>query len=84
LEIARKEAEIKATQATGFAKSQQVVESSLTPQYLQFLYLEVQRELARSPNKTFIFVPVGPSGLPFLLAPEKDLKKQLVNQGAKE
>ena len=84
LEIARKEAEIKATQATGFAQSQQVVETSLTPQYLQFLSLEVQRELARSPNKTFIFVPVGPNGLPFLLDPEKDLKKQLVIQGAKE
>lgn len=71
LEIAQKDAEIRRIEAEGLAESQRAVADHLTKEYLQFLFIEVQRELAKSSNKTFIFVPVGAGGIPLLLNMDK-------------
>ncbi len=71
LEIARQDAEIRRIEAEGLAESQRAVADHLTEEYLQFLFIEVQKELAKSPNKTFIFVPIGLGGIPLLLDMDK-------------
>ncbi|MBI1924644.1 prohibitin family protein [Candidatus Poribacteria bacterium] len=73
LEIARKDAEIRRIEAEGLAESQGVIKDHLTDEYLQFLLIQIQQKLVDSPNKTFIFIPVGPGGVPLLmnLEPQK-------------
>ena len=73
--IAEWDAQIRVTEARGQARAQHIVDSTLTPTYLQFRAIETQRALATSSNATFYFVPIGKDGLPIIIeAPTMDKK----------
>jgi regulator of protease activity HflC (stomatin/prohibitin superfamily) len=74
--IAEKDAEIKIIEAQGQQTAQRIIDSTLTPSYLQYRALEVQKALANSSNASFFFVPVGQNGLPILLNAEMASKKR--------
>ena len=50
-----KNAEIRIQDATGIAEAQRLIQKTLTPEYLQFERIQMMKQLAGSPNTTFIF-----------------------------
>jgi regulator of protease activity HflC (stomatin/prohibitin superfamily) len=66
-QIAEKDAAIEIIEAKGQQTAQKIIDSTLTPTYLQYRALEVQKALVNSSNATFYFVPLGANGLPILL-----------------
>ena len=80
--IAAEEAQIKIIEAQGQKEAQEIIHSTLTPLYLQFQAIEVQRQLAENPNSVFYFMPLGRDGLPIIVEtspPEKP--KETTRQG---
>jgi regulator of protease activity HflC (stomatin/prohibitin superfamily) len=65
--IAEKDAEIKIIEAKGQQTAQRIIDSTLTPTYLQYRALDIQKALVNSSNASFFFVPLGPNGLPIIL-----------------
>lgn len=65
--IAAADAQIQIIDARGQQQAQEIIQSSLTPLYLQFEAIDVQRQLARSSNAVFYFVPLGQDGLPLIV-----------------
>lgn len=66
LEKEKKDAERRIVQAEGIAKSMQIINERLTPQYLQHEAIEAQKAMVGSPNHTTIYIPVGPMGVPLV------------------
>ena len=68
-----KEAEIKVEEAKGIAKAQSIINQTLTPYYLQHEAIQTYRELAGSPNTTFVILPTSPtsSGMPLIIGGAK-------------
>jgi len=66
VEITKKEAEIRIEEAKGIAEAQRIINSTLTQNYLQHEAIKSQERLAGSPNTTFIYIPVGQSGIPIV------------------
>ena len=66
---AEQQAEIKIIEAQGLAKAQRIINSTLTPTYLQHEAIEAYSKLAGSPNTTFVILPTSPnsSGMPLIL-----------------
>jgi regulator of protease activity HflC (stomatin/prohibitin superfamily) len=66
---AEQEAEIKIIEARGLAKAQEIINSTLTPTYLQHEAIQSYKELAGSPNTTFVIMPTSPTatGMPLIL-----------------
>lgn len=66
---AQQEAEIRIIEAEGLAKAQRIINSTLTPFYLQHEAIQAYRELAGSENTTFVILPTSPnsSGMPLIL-----------------
>jgi regulator of protease activity HflC (stomatin/prohibitin superfamily) len=64
--IARKDAEIRIEEARGIAEAQQIINSTLTENYLQHEAIAAQREMANSPNHTTVYIPVGNNGIPLV------------------
>jgi regulator of protease activity HflC (stomatin/prohibitin superfamily) len=75
LKIAEKDAEIKIIEAKGQQVAQRIIDSTLTPTYLQYRALDVQKALVNSSNASFFFVPLGQNGLPILLNTGMERKK---------
>lgn len=71
-EIAQKEAEIREIEAQGLSKAQGIINSTLTPNYIQFKAVEVYKELVNSKNTTFIVMPTSSkgAGIPLILNAE--------------
>jgi len=67
LQIAEKDAEIQRTLARGQRDAQHIIDTYLTPRYLQYKALEVQDKLSTSANAKFFFVPLGKDGLPIII-----------------
>lgn len=65
--IAEENALIQVINARGQQEAQEIIERTLTPLYLQFQAIEVQRELAQSPNAVFYFMPISKEGLPIVI-----------------
>lgn len=65
--IAESDAEIQVIEAQGQREAQSIIQSTLTPRYLQFQAIDVQRQLAENRNAVFYFVPLGRDGLPVTL-----------------
>lgn len=65
--IAEKDANIKIIEAKGQQTAQKIIDSTLTPTYLQYRALDIQKALIGSSNTSFYFVPVGSNGLPILI-----------------
>jgi len=68
IEITKKEAEIRIEEAKGIAEAQKIINATLTQNYLQHEAIKSQERLAGSPNTTFIYIPVGQSGIPIVNA----------------
>ena len=57
------EAQRRVVEAGGIADSQKIIHSTLTPEYLKYLWIEGLKECARH-NNTVIYVPTGYDGMP--------------------
>lgn len=66
---AEQEADIKVIEAQGLAKAQLIINSTLTPNYLQHEAIQAYKGLADSKNTTFVILPTSPNamGLPLIL-----------------
>lgn len=71
LSIAKKDAEIKEVEAKGIAKAQDIINKTLTTDYLRHEWIQALEKSANTPNTTIIYVPVGNDGLPIF----KDVSK---------
>lgn len=70
----QKKAEIRVVEAGGLADSQKIIDSSLTPSYLQWKYISVLGELVDSPNNTVVILPYDQNLTPLLQIPtEKEI-----------
>jgi regulator of protease activity HflC (stomatin/prohibitin superfamily) len=67
IERERREAERKRIEAEGQAAYQQLITSTLTPQFLQYQGIEATRELAESPNAKVVIIGGSGDGLPVIL-----------------
>lgn len=65
-QIAQKDAEIRVEEAKGIAEAQQIINTTLTPNYLQHEAINAQLKMADSPNHTTVYIPVGTNGLPLV------------------
>jgi hypothetical protein len=80
IEVEKKKAEVRVAEAHGIAESQAIISTSLTSNYLQYLAIGAQKEMAHSPNHTQVYIPSGPNGIPLVknveptmtVPPEKD------------
>ena len=66
LQQAEQEAVRRGTEAKGIKNAQTIIDASLTEEYLRWYSIEMMRELAGSPNTTFLFVPTDKSGMPIV------------------
>jgi len=66
LQKERLEAERKRVEATGLADAQRIINATLTPQYLQYLYLTSLQKMAESQNTTFLIAPYDRNFLPLI------------------
>ena len=64
--IAVKDAEIRVEDAKGIAKAQRIINSTLTPSYLQFEAIQAQKAMAASKNHTTVYIPTGSNGIPLI------------------
>lgn len=66
VEVEKKKAEVRVAEAHGIAESQRIISGSLTTNYLQYLAIGAQKEMAHSPNHTQVYIPSGPNGIPLV------------------
>ena len=64
IKIARKIAEIKEIEAHGIAAAQNIINKTLTTDYLRHEWIQALEKSANTPNTTIIYIPVGSDGLP--------------------
>jgi regulator of protease activity HflC (stomatin/prohibitin superfamily) len=69
--IAQKDAEIKIEEARGIAQAQEIINRTLTTNYLQHEAIKAQEKMAGSPNHTTVYIPVGANGIPIVFTPNK-------------
>jgi regulator of protease activity HflC (stomatin/prohibitin superfamily) len=65
-EIAQKDAEIRIEEAKGIAQAQEIINATLTENYLQHEAINAQKTMANSPNHTTVYIPVGSNGIPIV------------------
>jgi regulator of protease activity HflC (stomatin/prohibitin superfamily) len=68
-EIAKRDAEIRIEEAKGIAEAQRIINTTLTPNYLQHEAIQAQRMMASAPNHTTVYIPVGANGIPLVYSP---------------
>lgn len=68
-----KQAEIKVEEAKGIARAQEIINRTLTPNYLQHEAIDAYKELVNSKNTTFVIMPTSPNatGMPLILNANK-------------
>jgi hypothetical protein len=66
VDVETKKAAVRVAEAKGIAESQKLIDSSLTHNYLQYLAIKAQENMAGSPNHTQIYIPSGPNGIPLV------------------
>jgi hypothetical protein len=59
-------ANVKAAEAEGIRRAQDIVNRTLTPLYVQHEAVQAQLAMARSQNHTIIYVPAGTNGTPVI------------------
>ena len=64
VQIEEQQAEIRRAEARGIRDSQQIINETLTPQYLQYLAIQAQREWAQGDNSV-IYLPTD-NGVPLV------------------
>ena len=66
VQVEKQKAEIRIVDAEGIAKSQQIINATLTDRYLQHEAIQAQLQMANSPNHTTIYIPSGNNGIPLV------------------
>jgi len=66
IDIAKKDAEIRIEEAKGIAKAQEIINSTLSVNYLQHEAINAQLKMAASPNHTTVYIPSGANGIPLV------------------
>jgi len=66
LQKEKQEAERKRVEAQGVSDAQRIVSQTITPQYLQWNYIQAIKDLVNSPNHSFIVAPYDQKLLPLL------------------
>jgi regulator of protease activity HflC (stomatin/prohibitin superfamily) len=66
IDIAKKDKEITIIEAEGIAVAQKIINSTLTPMYLQHEAIKAQMDMADSPNHTTVYIPSGANGIPII------------------
>ncbi len=61
-----KEAERRVIEAKGIAEAQEIINRTLTPEYLQLEAIQAQKKMAESPNHTTVYIPSGDNGIPII------------------
>lgn len=69
LQKEEQEAKRKKIEAEGIAEAQRIIANSLSPQYLQWYYIQTLKELVNSPNNTVIIAPFDQKLTPLLQIP---------------
>lgn len=66
IDIAKREAQVRVEEAKGIAEAQKIINTTLTPNYLQHEAIKAQEKMASSPNHTTVYIPSGTSGIPLI------------------
>ncbi len=66
IQVEKQKAEIRVQEAKGISQSQEIINKTLTDQYLQHEAIQAQEKMAGSPNHTQIYIPVGTNGIPLV------------------
>jgi hypothetical protein len=66
VQVEKQKAQIRIVDAEGIAKSQQIINATLTDRYLQHEAIQAQMTMANSPNHTTIYIPSGNNGIPLV------------------
>jgi hypothetical protein len=66
VQVEKQKAQIRIVDAEGIAKSQQIINATLTDRYLQHEAIQSQMTMANSPNHTTIYIPSGNNGIPLV------------------
>ncbi len=64
LQKERQEAERKKVEAQGVSDAQRIVSQTITPQYLQWNYIQTMKDLMNSKNSTFVIAPYDQKLIP--------------------
>lgn len=79
---AKREVEEELIKAEARAKSQKMINSTISPNYLKLKTLEAHYKAFESPNAKIIYIPVGKNGLPIYISPiEKWLQEDETKSG---
>lgn len=71
LDKTKQQAQIRVVEAQGLAESQKVIQSTLTPAYLQYEYIKAIQAMVGSPNHSTLVMPFDKNLTPqFVLPPE--------------
>jgi regulator of protease activity HflC (stomatin/prohibitin superfamily) len=66
IDIAKRDAEVRVEEAKGIADAQRIINTTLTPNYLQLEAIRAQVKMAGSPNHTTVYIPSGTNGIPLV------------------
>jgi regulator of protease activity HflC (stomatin/prohibitin superfamily) len=66
VQIEEKKKDQRVVEAEGIAKSMAIINEKLTPEYLQYLAIDAQKQMIGSPNHTVVYIPVGNMGVPLV------------------
>lgn len=66
LQKEKQEAERKKVEASGIAEAQRIISNTISPQYLQWKYIETLKELMTSKNNTIVITPYDQKLTPLL------------------
>jgi hypothetical protein len=74
VKVEQQKADIRVVDAEGIAKSQQIINATLTDRYLQHEAIQAQMSMANSPNHTTIYIPSGNNGIPLVKTVDEPTK----------
>lgn len=66
VQIEEKKKDQRIVEASGIAKAMEIINSNLTPNYLQYLAIDAQKQMLNSQNHTVVYIPVGNMGVPLV------------------
>jgi hypothetical protein len=76
VQVEKQKAEIRIVDAEGIARSQQIINATLTDRYLQHEAIQSQMTMANSPNHTTIYIPSGNNGIPLVKTVDEPVTDQ--------
>jgi hypothetical protein len=76
VQVEKQKAQIRIVDAEGIARSQQIINATLTDRYLQHEAIQSQMTMANSPNHTTIYIPSGNNGIPLVKTVDEPAAQQ--------